>query len=117
MSDSARVDFPFEDRYKLTYWSDMATSGELAGGPTPEAKRRAALLECLEYFTKLREKRGNELDPRFMILSVCFVLMSMLAHGKILMSAAQSTQKMPPMEFFGQPGAIDLGITLGDRLG
>ena len=27
-------DFPFEDRYKLTYWSDMATSGELAGGPT-----------------------------------------------------------------------------------
>lgn len=26
-------DFPFEDRYKLTYWSDMATSRELAGEP------------------------------------------------------------------------------------
>ncbi len=79
-------DFPFEDRYKLTYWSDMATSGELAGGPTPEAKRRAALLECLEYFTKLREKRGNE-PPKIDLLS-------MLAHGK-------DTQKMPPMEFLG----------------
>ena len=79
-------DFPFEDRYKLTYWSDMATSGELAGGPTPEAKRRAALLECLEYFTKLREKRGNE-APKIDLLS-------MLAHGK-------DTQNMPPMEFLG----------------
>ena len=79
-------DFPFENRYKLTYWSDMATSGELAGGPTPEAERRAALLECLEYFTKLREKRGNE-APKIDLLS-------MLAHGK-------DTQNMPPMEFLG----------------
>ena len=79
-------DFPFEDRYKLTYWSDMATSGELGGGPTPEAERRAALLECLEYFTKLREKRGNE-PPKIDLLS-------MLAHGK-------DTQNMPPMEFLG----------------
>ena len=28
-------DFPFEDRYKLTYWSDMATSGELAVAQRP----------------------------------------------------------------------------------
>ena len=79
-------DFPFEDRYKLTYWSDMATSGELAGGPTPEVERRAALMECLEYFTDLREKRGNE-PPKIDLLS-------MLAHGK-------DTQNMPPMEFLG----------------
>ena len=79
-------DFPFEDRYKLTYWSDMATSGELAGGPTPEADRRAALMECLEYFTDLRQKRSNE-PPKIDLLS-------MLAHGK-------DTQNMPPMEFLG----------------
>lgn len=79
-------DFPFEDRYKLTYWSDMATSGELAGGPTPESERRAALLECLEYFTDLRQKRSNE-PPKIDLLS-------MLAHGK-------DTQNMPPMEFLG----------------
>ena len=79
-------DFPFEERRKLTYWSDMATSGELAGGPTPEAQRRAALMECLEAFTKLREYRANEpLKPD---------LLSMLAHGK-------DTQNMPAMEFLG----------------
>jgi cytochrome P450 len=52
-------DFPFEERRKLTYWSDMATSGELAGGPTPEPVRRKALIECLEYFTELRNERIN----------------------------------------------------------
>ena len=79
-------DFPFEARRKLTYWSDMATSGELAGGPTPEPVRRAALLECLEYFTRLRDERINE-PPKADLLS-------MLAHGK-------DTRDMPPMEFLG----------------
>ncbi len=79
-------DFPFEERRKLTYWSDMATSGELAGGPTPEPVRRAALLECLEEFTALYEQRKNE-PPKF-------DLISMLAHGK-------DTQNMPPMEYLG----------------
>jgi cytochrome P450 len=79
-------DFPFEERRKLTYWSDMATSGELAGGPTPEPVRRKALIECLEYFTELRNERINE-PPRPDLLS-------MLAHGK-------DTQNMPPMEFLG----------------
>ncbi|MDZ7683941.1 MAG: cytochrome P450 [Gammaproteobacteria bacterium] len=46
-------DFPFEERRKLTYWSDMATSSEEAGGKTPEQVRRAALLECLEVFQGL----------------------------------------------------------------
>lgn len=79
-------DFPFEDRRKLTYWSDMATSGELAGGPTPEPVRRAALMECLEYFTRLKQER-LQLPPKADLLS-------MLAHGK-------DTQNIPPMEFLG----------------
>lgn len=79
-------DFPFEDRRKLTYWSDMATSGELAGGPTPEPVRRAALMECLEYFTRLKQER-LQLPPKSDLLS-------MLAHGK-------DTQNIPPMEFLG----------------
>jgi cytochrome P450 len=79
-------DFPFEERRKLTYWSDMATSGELAGGPTPEPVRRKALLECLEYFTRLRDERVNEAPKPD--------LLSMLAHGK-------DTRDMPPMEFLG----------------
>jgi cytochrome P450 len=79
-------DFPFEERRKLTWWSDMATSGELAGGPTPEPVRRKALLECLEYFTELRNQRINQ-PPKPDLLS-------MLAHG-------QDTRDMPPMEFLG----------------
>jgi len=59
-------DFPFEDRHKLTYWSDKATSGELSGGTTPEAERRAAMNEMLEWFTSLWHERtgdnaGNDL--------------------------------------------------------
>ena len=81
-------DFPFEDRRKLTYWSDMATSGELAGGPTPEADRRAAMLECLEYFQRLwREREG--VPPE-----VGIDLISMMANNP-------NTQDMDPMEYLG----------------
>ncbi len=79
-------DFPFEERRKLTYWSDMATSGELAGGPTPEPVRRKALLECLEYFTRLKAERVNRENPTD--------LLSMLAQG-------ESTKDTDPMEFLG----------------
>ncbi len=62
-------DFPWEERRKLTTWSDMATSSELQlaeMGKTPE-DRQTVLLECLDYFTNLwkqREKkpRAGELD-------------------------------------------------------
>jgi cytochrome P450 len=79
-------DFPFEERRKLTYWSDMATSGELAGGPTPEPVRRAALMECLETFTRLRDERIERKEG--------FDLLTMLAHD-------DATRNMPPMEFLG----------------
>ncbi len=78
-------DFPFEDRRRLTYWSDMATSGELAGGPTPEPVRRAALMECLEVFTKLKEERVGKKG---------FDLVTMLAND-------ESTKNMTPMEYLG----------------
>ena len=81
-------DFPFEERRKLTYWSDMATSGELAGGPTPEPVRRAALLECLEVFTHLWNERVNK-DP-----NEAFDLITMMAHNP-------DTQNLDPMEYLG----------------
>ena len=79
-------DFPFEDRRKLTYWSDCATSSEANGGTTPEAVRREALLECLEVFTGLWNERINKEPGNDLI--------SMLAHGK-------ETQNMDPMEYLG----------------
>ena len=77
-------DFPFEERRKLTRWSDVATA---APGTIIESEeqRRTELLECLEYFTRLweqrRQKPGND-------------LVSMLAHG-------EETKNMQPFEFLG----------------
>ena len=81
-------DFPFEDRRKLTRWSDVATADEASGIVESEEQRRAELIECLEYFTGLWNERvnsppGEDLD-----------LISMLAHG-------ESTRNMEPMEYLG----------------
>jgi cytochrome P450 len=49
-------DFPFEDRSKLTRWSDVTFAIPQPGGLIEsEDDRRRELLECLEYFTMLRE--------------------------------------------------------------
>jgi cytochrome P450 len=77
-------DFPFEDRRKLTFWSDLATSGPVSGY-TPD-ERRAELLKCLEYFTRLWNER-QKLPPKN-------DLVSMLAHG-------EATKNMQPFEFLG----------------
>ena len=53
-------DFPFEERRKLTRWSDVATSAPGDGVVESEDARRAELFECLEYFSKLfRERVGK----------------------------------------------------------
>ncbi len=55
-------DFPFEERRKLTYWSDIATTPPVQMGLTPE-ERVMHLFECLETFTNLFKERqfeGNE---------------------------------------------------------
>ncbi len=54
-------DFPFEDRRKLTFWSDIATSPP--GLIWSEEERMEHLLECLNTFTTLfkdRQFEGNE---------------------------------------------------------
>ena len=52
-------DFPFEDRRKLTRWSDVATADEQSGIVESEDARRAELVECLTYFTELWNQRVN----------------------------------------------------------
>ena len=79
-------DFPFEDRRKLTRWSDVATADEQSGIIESEDARRAELMECLEYFTGLWNERVNA-PPRG-------DLISMLAHG-------ESTRNMDPVEYLG----------------
>ena len=53
--------FPWEQRRKLTFWSDMATASPQQTGAAgvTEAERRTALMECLEVFTTLWKERQN----------------------------------------------------------
>ena len=79
-------DFPFEDRRKLTRWSDVATGRNNPEIVTSEEQWRGELLECLGYFTRLWNERVNT-DPKG-------DLVSMLAHG-------EHTRNMSPQEYLG----------------
>ncbi len=87
-------DFPFADRRKLTYWSDLSIGSPETTGSDPAAftreEQHAGLMECMQTFLELWQERaqkepGERLD-----------LITMLAHG-------EATRDMPtrPAEFLG----------------
>ena len=68
-------DFPYENRRKLVYWSDMLTNiPELTGIEPDMEQTKTELMECAGIFTKLWEERAKG-EPGF-------DLISMLAHGE-----------------------------------
>src|SRR5690606_5006370 len=79
-------DFPFEQRRKLTWWSDLATAIPGGGVIDSYEERAAPLAECLETFTRLFNQRAQQEARNDLI--------SMLAHG-------ESTRNMPAHEFLG----------------
>ncbi|MEP4484175.1 MAG: cytochrome P450 [Halioglobus sp.] len=80
-------DFPFEERHKLPYWSDVATQSPAAGVKGIDTGKRIEILkECLEYFQRLRQERENQ-PPKMDFIS--------------LLVNNPSTAKMDPMEFMG----------------
>lgn len=89
-------DFPWEDRRKLTWWSDVATANINApDAPVKSDKERFAELERMAvYFARLWNERVNA-PPRF-------DLISMLAHG-------ESTRNMTPAEFIGTLALLIVG--------
>ncbi|HEY8574329.1 cytochrome P450 [Phenylobacterium sp.] len=92
MTLATLFDFPWEDRRKLTFWSDVATAAPESGilGTTDPEKfeelRRAALYECVDYFMRLWNERVNAPPKPDLI--------SMLAHG-------EATRDMDRMEYLG----------------
>jgi cytochrome P450 len=52
-------DFPYEDRHKLTRWSDVATAEADSPIVGSQEQRIAELMECLAYFKKLKEERRD----------------------------------------------------------
>jgi cytochrome P450 len=83
-------DFPYEERHKLIYWSDITTSSPqlMDDAGTPVEVRQQAFAECADTFAQLWQERAAQ-PPQF-------DLISMLAHG-------ESTKDMPsrPSEFLG----------------
>ena len=64
-------DFPFEERSKLTYWSDMATSApEIAGGNSDEEEREMAMMDCLATFTQIWHERKASGSDNFDLISL-----------------------------------------------
>ena len=80
-------DFPWEERRKLTRWSDVATTlpGPEGLVPTEEA-RQAELIECAQYFKRLWDERIKQ-PPKSDLLS-------MMAHS-------DATRDMDPKNFLG----------------
>ena len=76
--------FPFEERRKLKFWSDLATT-DMSDQMTQE-EARAELMACAYYFKNLWDQRVTEPPANDLI--------SMLAHGA-------ATKDMPLMEFLG----------------
>ena len=86
MTLATLFDFPWEDRRKLTYWSDTATASKFSPFYKGEDHRRQTLFECVEYFTRLWNERVNAPPKNDLI--------SMLCHG-------ESTRNMDRMEYLG----------------
>ena len=89
-------DFPWEDRMKLTWWSDVA----IANINSPDAvvhseeERTAEMIKMAEYFRKLWDARIDA-PPTF-------DLISMLAHS-------DATRNMELREFIGNIGLLIVG--------
>src|ERR1700747_3464512 len=62
-------DFPFEERRKLTRWSDVTTALPKGGVVESPEQRRQEMDECREYFARLWNERVNA-EPRNDLLSM-----------------------------------------------
>jgi cytochrome P450 len=79
-------DFPFDERARLTRWSDVTTASVDSGIVESLEQRNRELDECLAYFTGLWEERKDDPSGNDLI--------SMLLRG-------DATKNMPQEEFFG----------------
>jgi cytochrome P450 len=62
-------DFPFEERRKLTRWSDVSTALPKSGVVESAEQRRQEMDECAAYFSKLWNERVNA-EPRNDLISM-----------------------------------------------
>jgi len=94
MTLATLFDFPFEDRRKLTYWSDMMTNPPGHGVCESWEQKRRELGECFDAFDGLWKQRVGAAPQSDMI--------SMLAH-------AEATRDMDPHEYHGNVTLLIIG--------
>jgi cytochrome P450 len=88
-------DYPFEERRKLTFWSDVATGGPRSGLVSSWEETREALDECLASFQKLWAERSNPAHEGF-------DLVTMLAQNP-------DTRDMSPAQFLSNLMLLIIG--------
>jgi cytochrome P450 len=94
MTLATLFDFPFEERRKLTHWSDMMTNPPGHGPVKSWDHKREELDVCFAAFRDLWNERVNA-PPKF-------DLISMLAHG-------EATRDMDEHEYNGNLGLLIIG--------
>jgi len=89
-------DFPWDERRKLTFWSDVAICNvDAPDAPVHSNEERfAELMQMGAYFKALWDERAKA-PPKF-------DLISMMAHG-------EETRDMPEREFIGNLGLLIVG--------
>ena len=95
MTLATLFDFPFEQRRKLTLWSDMFTNMPGHGPVTSWEQKGAAIMECFGTFHELWNQRVNAAEPGS-------DLISMLAH-------TEATRHMGMDEFQGNVVLLIIG--------
>ena len=94
MTLATLFDFPFEERRRLTHWSDVMTNAPGHGPVTSWEQKRDEINECMSVFTEMWNDRVNR-EPQF-------DLISMLAHG-------EATRNMEQLEYYGNVGLLIIG--------
>jgi cytochrome P450 len=95
MTLATLFDFPFEERRKLTRWSDVVTAVPGFGIVDTLEQKMIELQEFHAYFTNLWNQRVNSTEPGG-------DLISMLAHNP-------ATRNMEPREYFGNVVLLTVG--------
>lgn len=91
-------DFPWEERRKLTRWSDVSTTIPGPGGVVAtEAQKQAELLECADYFGRMWDERIKQ-PPKSDLLS-------MMAHSP----ATRHLREQNPENFLGNLTLLIVG--------
>jgi cytochrome P450 len=78
--------FPFDERAKLTRWSDVATGRNNREIVESHDQWRLEMMQCLGFFNQLRDQQAQAAPAANLV--------SLLAHG-------EATRDMPAMEFLG----------------